>query len=203
MPPSTHRRWAVPCRGGYLAPSIATSRVSGAGSPATSPPSIDLRRWLAHEPTRPATGFARTSESSAERNGRSGWRREPHALLHFDTCSDIPRLQGTSLRIFDWPFASVGTAEFDAAAFSNRSRPRVVRALTRPWAGTSRLCHCDAMYSSGRSLALRVTLRIELREQAPPGLPRLRSVQRRQLKASLGWAARVLEVPAWLSAVPS
>ncbi len=36
-----------------------------------------------------------------------------------------------------------------------------------------------------------------------PGLPRLRTVQRRQLKASLRWAARLLDLPApaWVSAV--
>jgi len=40
--------------------------------------------------------------------------------------------------------------------------------------------------------------------QAPiPGLPRLRSIQRRQLKASLAWCARRLELPEpdWLVAV--
>jgi hypothetical protein len=36
------------------------------------------------------------------------------------------------------------------------------------------------------------------------GLPRLRSIQRRQLKASLGWAAGLLDLPApdWLDTVP-
>ncbi len=36
------------------------------------------------------------------------------------------------------------------------------------------------------------------------GLPRLRSIQRRQLKATLAWAARRfgLPDPRWLSAVP-
>ena len=39
---------------------------------------------------------------------------------------------------------------------------------------------------------------------APPELPRLRSVQRRQLKASLGIAARLLGQPRpkWLESVP-
>ena len=38
----------------------------------------------------------------------------------------------------------------------------------------------------------------------PPGLPRLRSIQRRQLRASLAWAARRLGLPepGWLAAVP-
>ena len=36
-----------------------------------------------------------------------------------------------------------------------------------------------------------------------PGLPRIRSIQRRQLKASLAWAARRLDLPEprWLAAV--
>ena len=37
-----------------------------------------------------------------------------------------------------------------------------------------------------------------------PELPRLRAVQRRQLRASLAWAARLLRLPDpdWLHAVP-
>ena len=37
-----------------------------------------------------------------------------------------------------------------------------------------------------------------------PGLPRLRSIQRRQLRSSLAWAARLndLPEPRWLAAVP-
>jgi hypothetical protein len=45
---------------------------------------------------------------------------------------------------------------------------------------------------------------VRLAWRAPiKGLPRLRSVQRRQLKASLSWAARIegLPEPRWLSAV--
>jgi hypothetical protein len=43
----------------------------------------------------------------------------PYALLHFDTRSDNLRLQdGVRLRLFDWPLASIGPPELDAAAFA-------------------------------------------------------------------------------------
>ena len=37
-----------------------------------------------------------------------------------------------------------------------------------------------------------------------PGVPRVRSIQRRQLRASLAWCARTLELdtPSWLAGVP-
>src|SRR5712692_6811 len=44
--------------------------------------------------------------------------RRPFALLHFDTRSDNVRLIGDRLVMFDWPFASVGPAEFDTVAFA-------------------------------------------------------------------------------------
>lgn len=130
--------------------------------------------------------------------------RGPNALLHVDTRSDNVRLQGDLLRIFDWPFASVGPAEFDLAAFAQavaaeggpapewtlaryaRVLPYRERAMDASLAGI-------AGYFADRAWR-------------PPvaGLPRLRSIQRRQLKASLAWAARRFELPepAWLAAVP-
>src|SRR5436309_4801111 len=44
--------------------------------------------------------------------------KPPFRLLHFDTRSDTSRCPGGLLRIFDWPFASVGPAEFDVAAYA-------------------------------------------------------------------------------------
>jgi hypothetical protein len=130
---------------------------------------------------------------------------EPHALLHFDTRSDNVRLQGTSLRIFDWPSASVGPAEFDVAAFVQsieaEGGPRADTSLARYESALP--LRRDVLIGSVAGIAGYFADRAP--RPAPLGLPRLRSVQRRQLKASLGWAARVLEVsePAWLSAVPS
>ena len=130
---------------------------------------------------------------------------EPHALLHFDTRSDNVRLQGTSLRIFDWPFASVGPAEFDAAAFVQsveaEGGPRAETALA--WYESALPLRRDVVIGSVAGIAGYFADRAP--RPAPPGLPRLRGVQRRQLKASLGWAARLLEVPepTWLASVPS
>jgi len=130
---------------------------------------------------------------------------EPSALLHFDTRSDNVRLQGTTLRIFDWPFASIGPAEFDVAAFIQsieaEGGPRADTALG--WYESVLPLRRDVVTGSVAGIAGYFADRAP--RPAPPGLPRLRRVQRRQFKASLGWAAQLLELPepAWLAAVPS
>jgi len=129
--------------------------------------------------------------------------RPPFVLLHFDTRSDNVRIQGDRLRIFDWPFASAGPAEFDVVAF------------------------CQAVAAEGGPDTERVlgwyeevlTLRPEMidatvaaicgyfadRAWRPPieGLPRVRQWQRVQLKECLRWAARRFDLPEprWLDAV--
>ncbi len=129
--------------------------------------------------------------------------RRPFVLLHFDTRSDNVRMKGARMVMFDWPFASVGPAEFDTVAFA------------------------QAVAAEGGPLPERVTgwyeevLPLRPREvdgsiagiagyfadraPRPPmaGLPRIRSIQRRQLKATLAWAARRfgLPEPTWLAAV--
>lgn len=127
----------------------------------------------------------------------------PFALLHFDTRSDNVRLHGDRLRIFDWPFACAGPAEFDVVAF------------------------CQAVAAEGGPTAERVLgwyeevlrLRPEIvdaslagiagyfadRGWRPPieGLPRVRRWQRTQLKECLRWSARRFDLPepCWLDAV--
>jgi hypothetical protein len=129
--------------------------------------------------------------------------RPPFVLLHFDARSDNVRIQGDRLRIFDWPFASAGPAEFDVVAF------------------------CQAVAAEGGPDAERVlgwyeevlTLRPEMidatvaaisgyfadRAWRPPieGLPRVRRWQRTQLKECLRWSARRFDLPEprWLDAV--
>ena len=136
--------------------------------------------------------------------GGLGRVRPPYALLHFDTRSDNIRLRGAELRIFDWPAAWSGPPELDAVAFA-QSIP------------------CEGGPAPERflkSYAERLPLRERVVDQAVaamagffagrawqpelPGLPRVRSIQRRQLKVCLAWAARRLGLPApdWLSAVP-
>lgn len=128
---------------------------------------------------------------------------EPLVLMHFDTRSDNVRLQGELLRIFDWPWAAVGPHEFELAAFAQSIEAE----------GGPRSEEVARWYTSV------LELRPSLLEASIAGiagyfawhaprpsveeLPRLRSVQRRQLKASLGWAARTLCLPdpTWLAAV--
>jgi hypothetical protein len=162
------------------------SRVAG-------PRAGEARAWLTN-----AVPILRRAERGVARAA------EPFVLMHFDTRSDNLRLQGDLLRIFDWPFASVGPHEFDLAAFAQSVaaeggpapdriaawyeeevplRPAVLRASTAGIAG----------YFTDRA-------------PRPPmtGLPRIRSIQRRQLKASLPWAASLLGLPRpdWIEAVP-
>ncbi len=129
--------------------------------------------------------------------------KPPFALLHFDTRSDNSRLQGDLLRIFDWPFASIGPAEFDVAAYAQgvaaEGGPEPEQVLAwyeevlrlRPAAIDASLAGISG-YFANRSWKPEV-----------PGLPRLRSFQRRQLKACLAWAARRFDLPdpRWLAGV--
>jgi aminoglycoside phosphotransferase (APT) family kinase protein len=129
----------------------------------------------------------------------------PHALLHADTRSDNLRIQsGTRLRVFDWPYACLGPPEFNLAAF--------VQSI---WVeGGPDPETCLAWYAE------RLEVRTEVldcslaavtgffadRARMPPlpGLPRVRSFQRRQLKACLAWCASRLgfRPPDWTEAIP-
>lgn len=128
----------------------------------------------------------------------------PFALLHFDTRSDNVRLIGERFVMFDWPFACAGPAEFDVAAFAQavvaEGGPAPERVLS--WYEEVLPLRADALDASIAGIAGYFADRA----WRPPmaGLPRLRSIQRRQLKATLAWAARrlVLPEPGWLEAVP-
>lgn len=161
-------------------------------------------------------GLARSRRAEAERWVRRalpelvrGERRlvragEPFALLHFDTRSDNIRLQRELLRIFDWPFASVGPPEFDLAAFAqsiaSEGGPEPERLVE--WYAEVLPVRVSALIGSIAAISGYFAERAP--QPSPLGLPRLRSVQRRQLKASLPWAARVLDLPEpkWVSAIP-
>jgi hypothetical protein len=129
--------------------------------------------------------------------------RPPFALLHFDTRSDNVRIQGDRLRIFDWPFASAGPAEFDVVAFCQavaaESGPAAERVLEwyeevlrlRPSMIDASLAGISGYFAD--------------RAWRPPieGLPRVRRWQREQLKECLYWSARRFDLPEprWLDAV--
>lgn len=153
----------------------------------------EARAWLAEN----ATVLARAERGLVR-------AREPFVLMHFDTRSDNVRLDGDVLRMFDWPFASVGPHEFEIAAFAqsiaSEGGPAPEEVVDR---------YADVL--PVRTPALRASIAgiagyFADRAPRPPlaGLPRLRSVQRRQLKATLSWAARVLGLPdpTWVAAIP-
>jgi hypothetical protein len=129
--------------------------------------------------------------------------RRPFALLHVDTRSDNIRLIGDRLVMFDWPFAAAGPAEFDLAAFAQgvtaEGGPTPERVLE--W-------YEDVLPLRARELDASIAgIAGYFADRAwrppMPGLPRLRSIQRRQLIATLAWAARRfgLPEPRWLDAV--
>jgi hypothetical protein len=155
--------------------------------------SAEAREWIED-----ASPLLRRAEARLARVG------EPFVLLHFDTRSDNVRLEGDLLRIFDWPFASVGPHEFDVAAFAQaiaaEDGPEPERCLG--WYEEILGLRRPALVASVAGIAGFFADRAP----RPPlvGLPRLRSIQRRQLKASLSWAARLLDLPEprWLASVP-
>jgi thiamine kinase-like enzyme len=129
--------------------------------------------------------------------------KPPFALLHFDTRSDNSRLQGDLLRIFDWPFASVGPAEFDVTAYAQGvtadGGPEPERVLA--WYEEVLPLRANAIDSSLAGISGYFADRSWKPEV--PGLPRVRSFQRRQLRCCLAWAARRFDLPdpRWLDAV--
>jgi hypothetical protein len=129
--------------------------------------------------------------------------RRPFVLLHFDTRSDNIRLVGDRLVMFDWPFASVGPAEFDVAAYA-----QAVRAEGGPDPERVISWYREVLSLRDRELDASIAgIAGYFAHRAPqpplPGLPRLRSIQRRQLKATLRWAARRFDLPEprWLARV--
>jgi len=139
-----------------------------------------------------------------ENAGRLMQLRPPHSLLHFDTRSDNVRLHDEQLRMFDWNFASVGPHEVDAAAFAQATEaeggPPVDQ--TMGWYAEVmplRAPHVDAAVAGIAGYFADRAWRPPI-----PGVPRVRAFQRRQLKVSLAWAARLLALPEplWLAAVP-
>ena len=152
---------------------------------------LDAANWVAAHG--PALSAAEAPLVSARR----------FALLHFDTRSDNIRLDGNLLRIFDWPFACAGPAEFDFAAFAQsialEGGPEPEQLTT--WYSELLPLENDVLTAS----VIGVSGFFADRGSSPdvPELPRLRSFQRNQLRSSLRWAARLLSLPepTWLDAL--
>jgi len=129
--------------------------------------------------------------------------RTRRTLLHLDTRSDNLRVR-RGLRLFDWNFACVGPRELDVAAFAQS-----ITAEGGPPPERFVEAYRERLDLDDRLLRLAISAIAGLfAQRAPeppiPGLPRLRSIQRRQLRSSLAWAARLndLPEPRWLAAVP-
>lgn len=130
---------------------------------------------------------------------------QPHALLHFDARSDNLRIQpGGRLRLFDWPFACVAPPEMDlvelAQSITTEGGPSPERCVD--WYRERLAIREDALVSSVAALAGFFAARAW--QPTIPGVPRVRSFQRRQLRTTLAWSARQLGLaePTWLAAIP-
>jgi hypothetical protein len=130
--------------------------------------------------------------------------KPPFVALHFDTRSDNIRLIGDRLVMFDWPWASAGPAEFDLAAFAQAVTAEGGPAPERVIAWYQDVLQPRERVLTGSIAGIAGYFTFAAWRPPIPGLPRLRSIQRRQLKASLAWAARHFDLPEprWLAAVP-
>jgi hypothetical protein len=129
--------------------------------------------------------------------------RRPFALLHADTRSDNLRLIGDRLVLFDWPFAAAGPAEFDLVAFAQSIAAEAGPAPERVLAWYEEVLPLRGREIDASIAGIAGYFADRSWRRPLPGLPRLRSIQRRQLIATLGWAARrfALPEPRWLDAV--
>ncbi|HEV8671581.1 MAG TPA: phosphotransferase [Candidatus Limnocylindria bacterium] len=136
--------------------------------------------------------------------GRLAQLGPPHSLLHFDTRSDNVRLDGEQLRMFDWNFASVGPHEIDAAAFAQATEAEGGPPVDRTMGWYAEVMPLRKSYVDASVAGIAGYFADRAWRPPIPGVPRVRAFQRRQLKVSLAWAARLLGLPEplWLAAVP-
>ncbi len=129
----------------------------------------------------------------------------PHALLHLDIRSDNLRWTNGRLYLFDWPHVGAGPAEFDAAAFAQsitvEGGPEAEQVMA--WYAERAPLRPEVLDASVAAIAgffAHGSWRPDI-----PGLPRLRTFQRRQLRVTLAWAARRLSLPdpSWLGGIPT
>ena len=129
---------------------------------------------------------------------------QPYSLIHRDVRSDNLRFTSHGLRLLDWPHTGVGPAEYDIVEFAQsvevEGGPSAESVMA--WYGERFLLRDDAVDAAVAALASFFAAHAHRPEI--PGLPRLRSFQRAQLRVTLAWAARRLKLPdpVWLSSVP-
>jgi hypothetical protein len=129
--------------------------------------------------------------------------RRPFALLHFDTRSDNIRISKDRLRIFDWPYPSVGPPEFDVTAFAQSVPVEGGPSPERVLAWYEEVLPLRAALIDASLAGIAGYFADRGRRPPPAGLPRVRAFQRQQLKSCLAWAARRFDLPEphWLAAV--
>lgn len=132
-----------------------------------------------------------------------GKARRPFALLHFDTRSDNIRIRRSDLVMFDWPFACAGPVEFDVVAFAQSIASERGPDPERVLAWYEEVLPLRAPEVDASLAGISGYFAHRAWQPPLPGLPRLRGVQRRQLKACLRWAGRRfgLPEPHWLRVV--
>lgn len=149
----------------------------------------EARRWL--DDALPV--LARVSQTIGEVG-------QPYSLIHRDVRSDNLRWTPEGLRLLDWPHTGVGPAEYDIAEFAqsveSEGGPSAEQVLA--WYGERFPLRDDAIDASVAALAS--FFASYAHRPDIPGLPRLRSFQRAQLRVTLAWAARRLRLsePVWL-----
>ena len=124
-------------------------------------------------------------------------------LIHADARSDNLRWKGGRLYLLDWAEAVAGPPEFDAAFFIQSIAVESVlepEAILR-WYEQVHPLRSEVMDAAVCAAAAYFVDRAWMPEL--PGLPRLRTFQKRQLVVTLKWALRRfgIDVPRWLGAI--
>lgn len=151
------------------------------------------RRWLA--------SYVGALREASARLRRAAARR---AFLHLDVRSDNVRTR-PRLRLFDWNWATPGPPELDVGYFAETitvedgPAPEVAVSFYEEVAPLDR----DLLGAAAAGIA--GVMAGSAQRPPNPQLPRVRSLQRRQLKVCLGWSARLLGLPepGWAGAIPS
>lgn len=129
---------------------------------------------------------------------------QPHSLLHRDVRSDNLRWVAGRLRLFDWPHAGAGFGECDVLEFAQAvtAEGGVEPEQVLAWYGERAPVRPEIV--DAHVAAITGFLASQAWQDDVPGLPRIRTWQRQQLRVCLRWAARRLELPepTWLAGVP-
>jgi hypothetical protein len=110
-----------------------------------------------------------------------------------------------TLRIFDWPLACAGPPELDFMAFAQSIACEGGPALETLTDWYSQVLPVRERVLADTAAAIAGFFGAQAWRAPLEGLPRLRQIQRRQFRASLAWAARLLALPepTWLEGVPT